>query len=89
MTETKRWQVDIYIDEHGSMTRAEARLRNPDKTEVFGVGTARRNPIDPNVPEIGDELAVARALSNLAHVLLDAAVEDIQAITHQPARLKS
>jgi hypothetical protein len=45
---------------------------------------ARRNPADDNVAEIGDELAAARALSDLGHQLLVATACDIQAVTHQP-----
>ncbi|WP_369794419.1 dsRBD fold-containing protein [Kutzneria sp. 744] len=37
------------------------------------------------MPEIGDELAVARALADLSHQLLDAAVQDVEGITHRPA----
>ncbi len=88
MTTTKRWNVEIFIDEHDGMTRAEARLETADTTNLVGTGTARRNPHDVEVPEIGDELAAARALSELAHRLLDAAAEDIEAITHRPAHLE-
>lgn len=87
MTTAKQWRVDIYLDEHEQRTRATARLHNPDDTRLVGTGLARLNPADTNVPEIGDELAVARALSDLAHQLLDASVADIEAITHRPARL--
>lgn len=87
MTEAKRWTVDIQIDEHEDRTRARARLHNRDETGLVGVGLARLNPADSNVPEIGDELAVARALSDLAHQLLEATVTDIEAITHTPAHL--
>lgn len=81
---TKQWRVDIYISEHDDdMTRAEARLVTPDDTQLHAVGTARRNPHDDAVPEIGDELATARALANLAHELLHAAADDIEAITHE------
>jgi len=41
------------------------------------------------VPEIGDELAAARALSDLAHRLLDVTIADIEAITGTPAHLQS
>jgi Rv2632c-like len=54
---------------------------------VVGVGLTRLNPADRDVPEIGDELAVARALSDLGHKLLEAAAGDIEQITHQPAHL--
>lgn len=87
MNEAKQWRVDIFIDEHDERSRARARLHNPDDTKLVGVGLARLNPADTNVPEIGDELAVARALSDLAHQLLDATAKDIEAITHQPAQL--
>lgn len=86
---SKHWRVDIYIDEHTNEreTRAEARLHNPDETGLKGEGVARRNPGDTEVPEIGDELAVSRALSDLAHKLLDAAAGDIEQMTHRTAHL--
>jgi hypothetical protein len=40
---------------------------------VLGVGVSSRNPRDPEVPEIGDELAVARALADLSEHLRTAA----------------
>ncbi|MFD2417111.1 DUF1876 domain-containing protein [Amycolatopsis pigmentata] len=83
----KNWTVDIYIDEYDEKTRAHARLHNPDETGLVGVGTARLNPADTNVPEIGDELAVSRALAELAHRLLDAAAGDIESITHEKTHL--
>lgn len=83
----KRWRVDIFIDEDEARTRAEARLHNPDETRLVGVGDARLNPSDANVPEIGEELAVSRALSDLAHRLLDATASDIEAITHHKTHL--
>jgi hypothetical protein len=87
----KRWTVDIYIDEHEDeddrRTHAEARLHTGDDTHLVGVGAAKRNPADLEVPEIGDELATARALSELAHLLLQAAADDVAAITHTQVRL--
>ena len=58
----KKWSVEIVIDEHdadegGSRTRAQARLRTRDTHTLVGVGLARRNPADTEIPEIGDELA--------------------------------
>lgn len=46
-------------------------------------------PSDHDVPEIGGELAVARALSDLAHKLLDTAVEDIEGVTHEHVKLSN
>jgi Domain of unknown function (DUF1876) len=85
--EEKQWRVEVFIDEHEDRTRAKARLHNPEETGLVGVGTARLNPSDVNVPEIGDELAVSRALADLSHRLLDAAAENIEGITHQPVHL--
>jgi hypothetical protein len=39
------------------------------------------------VPEIGDELAAARALFDLAHRLLEATVRDIEQLAPGTARL--
>jgi hypothetical protein len=89
METTKTWHVDIYLGEHEGQTHAEARLRPGDDVTLTGTGTARLNPSDRDVPEIGDELATARALSDLAHRLLHAAAEDIEDITHEKARLRS
>ena len=65
----KHWTVEISIDEHEGHTRANARLRWRDQESV-GVGLARLNPADRNVDDIGDELAVARALADLARRLM-------------------
>jgi Domain of unknown function (DUF1876) len=86
MTATKIWSVEIIIDEHENRTRAQARLVT-DGTDHTGKGSARLNPGDRNVPMIGDELAAARALSELAHRLLHAAADDIESVTAEPAHL--
>lgn len=88
MDDNKRWIVTIDIDEHEGRTRATARLSTQESERLLGVGLARVNPADRDVPEIGDELAAARALSDLSHRLLDAAAEDIEHITHQRAHLR-
>ena len=50
-------------------------------------GAERLNPRDEDVPEIGDELAVARSLSDLAHRLLHAAADHIEGMTHENVHL--
>jgi hypothetical protein len=79
MNSTKHWTVDILVDEqpNGRTTRAEARLHTGDPTDVRGIGRSWRNPHDREVPEIGDELAVARALADLSERLRTQAAEDI------------
>ncbi|MPZ59770.1 MAG: DUF1876 domain-containing protein [Propionibacteriales bacterium] len=89
MTTEKRWTIDVVISEHERQTRAQARVEGKAGTEHVGVGEARRNPQDRDIPEIGDELAVSRALSDLAHRLLDAAARDIENVTHEPSRLEA
>lgn len=76
--QTKTWNVDVYLFEDEGTTHAEAVLRTHQGSEVRHVGTAFRSPQDRDVPEIGDELAACRALSGLAHDLLDATILDVQ-----------
>jgi hypothetical protein len=85
MAMVKRWTVDIFIDEHEGRTYAEARLHSDAKTLLTGVGRAKLNPADADIPEIGDELAAARALSDLGHRLLIMAATDIEAVTEGSA----
>jgi hypothetical protein len=85
---TKCWSVVVDVDEHDGRTRAIARLDRGRSEDLVGVGLARLSPADRDVPEIGDELAAARALSELSHRLLDAAADDIEQVTHEPADLR-
>lgn len=82
----QEWSVRLSVSERDGGTEAEARLltSGPDLT---GHGSARRNPADQNVTKIGEELAVARALSDLAHRLLHVAAADVEAVTHERAHL--
>ena len=81
------WTVTVDIDEHDGHTRAVARLHTRDTDELVGVGLARLNPADRDVPEIGGEIAVARALSDLSHRLMRTAAEDVEQISGEPAHL--
>ena len=83
------WTVEIFLSDEDDHTHAEARLHSKDQTHLEGRGHARRNPSDRDVPEIGEEIAAARALSDLAHELLLAAADDIEAVTHHPATLEA
>ncbi|SDK78443.1 protein of unknown function [Arthrobacter sp. ov407] len=85
----KSWSVNIVIDEHENQTRATARLRAENRAELEGVGLARLNPIDSDVPEIGDELATARALADLAHQLIEVTAADIEKVTKEPPHLRA
>ena len=78
MDAVKTWTVQVDIDEHEGRTRAVARLGTGGPQSLAGTGLARLNPADRDVPKIGDELAVARALSELSHLLLEVAARDIE-----------
>lgn len=83
---TKTWTVQVRLDEQGDDTHADAVLSVENKMEMHGRGVSRRNPRDESDATIGDELAAARALSDLAHELLAKAADDIESHTHVPAR---
>ena len=83
------WNVEVLIGERDGPTHAEARLRTKDHTHLTAVGRARLRPTDRDVPEIGAELATARALADLSHQLLEAAVDDIAGVTHESVTLKA
>ena len=72
------WNVEMTFEEDGYHTRADVRLRSGGR-ELHGVGRAKRNPADPQMPVVGEELAAARALSELAHKLIHEAAEAIEA----------
>ena len=72
------WQVSItFTEDDDSRTRADAILELKDE-RFHGWGQAKRSPEDPNVPVVGEELAAARALSDLSHQLLHAAAGRIE-----------
>jgi hypothetical protein len=91
MVHVRTWTVEINISEHDDerRTRADAVLRSGVRPILRGEGEARRRPSDREVPEIGDELATARALADLAYKLLDVTAGDIEQFTHRPAHLTS
>ena len=84
MTTVDSWPVEISLHEEEGRTRAEARLTR-DGVGMTGHGLARRNPDDREVTQVGEEIAAARALSDLAHQLLSDAAGQIEGITHQRA----
>lgn len=82
--EAKQWTVQIYIAEDGDDTSAKAVLTTRDGTNLSGTGRARRNPADPAIAEIGDELAASRALTDLADKLAVVAQHDINRFVDTP-----
>ena len=84
MTETAEIEIMFEEDADHTDARAAIALRGARFT---GFGRARRNPGDPNLPMVGEELAAARALSDLAHKLVDAAAETINPREDQGAHV--
>jgi hypothetical protein len=87
--EVKKWHVDLYLYEHEDSTAAHAVLHSSSPAQLDGTGAARLRPGEANVPEIGDEVAVARALRGLADRLLAAASDDMSAIQGHAVHLDS
>jgi hypothetical protein len=80
---TNTWWVEIFLGENDGVSSASATLHTRDRSHLRAEGTARLDPHDRDIPEIGYELATARALSALAHQLLEAAAGDIEAATRE------
>ncbi|WP_366916364.1 DUF1918 domain-containing protein [Streptomyces sp.] len=81
------WHATVYLTEEDGHTTADAVL-NTGSNALHGRGTAYRNPADPEVPEIGDELATGRALVALGRRLIEMSAEDIGAIEGHRVHLK-
>lgn len=82
---TVTWQVEVTLTERAGSTTAECTVRGmPD---VRAVGHARKAPEDAEVPQIGDEIAAARALRRLADRLLAVAETDVSAAVGHRARV--
>jgi hypothetical protein len=78
------WHVRVDIFEEGDTTTAHAVLVDKAASSQEARSSAVRLPGAVSVPEIGDEVAVARALRLLADQMLVMAAEDISAVTRQP-----
>lgn len=84
-SDSREWAIGVCVDEHDDHTRATTWLVG-DERGLTGIGMERRNPEDRDVPAIGDELAVARALSDLAEQMLKVTAVDIEDVTHEQVR---
>jgi hypothetical protein len=84
--DAETWSVEFRFEEEGAKTVAVATL-TAGKRMLHTRGTARRSPRDPSRPRVGEDLAVSRALSQLAHDLVSDAVSQLEAATHAAARI--
>lgn len=82
------WHIELEFQEIGSETRAVALLRLPDGRELRAHGHADRHPDDPEQPRVGEEIAAARLLNDLAGQLMHKAEYEIEEVTHSPAHVR-
>ena len=87
MSADNGWSMAVFVAEIDGETDAEARLTRADNRNFSGRGKAKLNPADRNVAVIGEEIAIARALSDLSHKLLHSAAVGVESMTHEKARL--
>ena len=69
--------VDVTVAEDSDHCEAVARLHVRGR-EFSGWGRARRHPADPEMPVVGEEMAVARALADVSHQLVVAAADSLE-----------
>jgi hypothetical protein len=80
------WTISISFSEDDDQTRADAVLELASE-RFHASGQAKRSPGDPSIPVIGEELAAARALSDLSHQLLQAAADRIEGFEGHPVKV--
>ncbi|MGW5865778.1 DUF1876 domain-containing protein [Streptomyces sp. NPDC055239] len=74
------WHVELKCEEDAHRTRVAALVRLPDGSEMRAHGHASRHPSDSLRPRIGEEIAAARALNELAMQLLSKARDEIDGL---------
>ena len=68
--------IDIDVVEDSDECQATATLMTT-RGIVQASGRARRNPVDPAIPMVGEELAIGRAVRSLAEQLVAAGRDDL------------
>ncbi|MFC8452628.1 DUF1876 domain-containing protein [Kitasatospora sp. NPDC057223] len=80
------WHIEMEFREEGPRTAAAALLRLRDGTEIRAHGFSSRHPSDPDQLRVGEEIAAARALNDLASQLLTKAHNEIQDVGGRQAQ---
>lgn len=78
------WHIEMEFREEGPRTAAAAMLRLSDGSELRAHGYTSRHPSDPEQLRVGEEIAAARALNDLASQLLSKAHNEIQEVSPVP-----
>jgi hypothetical protein len=79
------WHIELEFAERDSHTRAVALVRLPDGRELRAHGDTNRHPADPEQLRVGEEVAAARALQDLARQLLGKAHGEIDELGAVPS----
>ena len=87
MSADDRWSIAVFVAGIDDETDAEAFLTRADHRNFSGRGKAKLNPADRDVALIGEEIAIARALTDLSHKLLHSAAVGVESMTYDKARL--
>ncbi|AWZ07578.1 MULTISPECIES: DUF1876 domain-containing protein [unclassified Streptomyces] len=75
------WHAELEFTEEGHRTSAAALVRLGDGSEIRAHGYAMRHPSDPEQLRVGEEIAGARALMDLASQMLQKAHSEIDEAT--------
>ncbi|MHA3837732.1 dsRBD fold-containing protein [Terrabacter sp. AAH1] len=85
----REWQVRVSLLESGDDTSATVVLVADSPDRLRASGTSHRSADDTASREIGDEVAVARALRHLADQLVAQAEKDIERRTGEEAHVRA
>ncbi|GGS19676.1 hypothetical protein GCM10010252_68890 [Streptomyces aureoverticillatus] len=80
------WHVELEFSEEGNRTSAAALLRLQDGNELKARGYAMRHPSDQEQLRVGEEIAGARALLDLASQLMGKAHDEIDEASGRQSR---
>ncbi|MFI8345377.1 DUF1876 domain-containing protein [Streptomyces sp. NPDC085639] len=75
------WHVELEFTEEGHRTSAAALVRLGDGSEIRARGYALRHPSDPEQLRVGEEIAGARALMDIASQMLQKAHSEIDEVS--------
>ena len=76
------WKLNFEMRAHEDHCEMVVHLDAGDRS-LSGRGQSRRGPVDPTVPQVGEELAAARALHDLANHLAEDAWRLIESSSSQ------
>jgi hypothetical protein len=84
---TRTWRVDVHLYETGGGDTTAHAVLVTEGPGVEGAAGAHLEPGEGDIPEIGDEVAVARALRRLSDRLLGVAADDIAGVVGHSVNL--